>query len=152
MTVLASAGDPTTLTFNNSLTGELSAQNKLKLVIVDDNEDFREMIIDLLGSDVYHINDFNSAPAALKHLEKHSVDLLITDYSMPEMNGGDFVHAIRQLPKMLDLPIIMVSGYMPSVHSALRQTDGIYFLEKPFKIEKLFFYLKCCESQSKNTA
>jgi PAS domain S-box-containing protein len=81
-----------------------------RVLLVDD--DFliamssADMLIDL-GHDVV---EAHSGKEALEHLEKgERFDLMITDYSMPGMTGGELATAVRAL--IPDLPILIASGY-----------------------------------------
>ena len=83
-----------------------------------------------LGHDVIEVN---SASRALDVLQKgRPVDLLITDYSMPKMNGAELASAARVLRP--DLPILLATGY-----AELPSNAGVELprIAKPFRQEQL---------------
>jgi CheY-like chemotaxis protein len=73
-----------------------------------------------------------SAAEGLRILGKSRVDLLITDFAMPEMTGADLIHAVEGgWPR---LPILLVSGYAEIPEGA---AVGIPRLAKPFRPHQL---------------
>lgn len=84
---------------------------KVNLIIVDDHSMFLEGMSAAL-SNQEHINVmgvFNSAKDALKVLDANVPDLLITDISMPEINGLEFVKMVNK--KFPDLKILVMSMF-----------------------------------------
>lgn len=82
------------------------------VVVVDDRVTNRNIICRLarsLGSDVKAVG-FCSPGAALAFMKESQPDLVITDFSMPEMDGAEFVLRCRSLPDR-DMPIIVVTAY-----------------------------------------
>ena len=83
----------------------------IRLMIVDDHELFLKGIESVLEKESYIrlTGVFNNAQSALKALKNEVPDLLITDISMPEMNGVEFINAIKkQYP---NLKILVVSMF-----------------------------------------
>ncbi len=74
---------------------------------------------------------------ALAHLEGgDAIDLVITDYAMPEMNGMELLVKIREKNKAI--PVIMMTAYGDKdlvVEAMRHRCDG--FLDKPFTLEEL---------------
>ncbi|MCP4691741.1 MAG: response regulator [Desulfobacterales bacterium] len=74
---------------------------------------------------------------ALAHLEQvDEIDLVITDYAMPEMNGMELLEKIRKKNKTL--PVIMMTAYGDKdlvVEAMRHRCDG--FLDKPFTLQEL---------------
>lgn len=89
-----------------------------KILIVDDEPIHIETIADALeqsGEDyqqAIEIVQANHGQKALQILDKHSIDLVITDWDMPEMNGIELITKIRTLPMPMPIPIIMATGVM----------------------------------------
>jgi CheY-like chemotaxis protein len=81
-----------------------------RILVLDDEENYAEMLQNLL-----HVNDFrvdmSTRPErAINQLEEISYDLVISDYKMPVMDGADFLKKARELYP--NLPFILVSGLM----------------------------------------
>jgi CheY-like chemotaxis protein len=106
---------------------------KMTVLVVDDDPLISmstAMMVEDLGHDVVEANSGNEALGILKN--GRNIDLLITDFSMPKMNGAQLAEAARQLRS--DLPILLATGYadLPT------GTDhGLPRLGKPYQQEQL---------------
>ena len=81
------------------------------LVLVDDSEFFRNLIEPVLSEIGYRVIAFSGPQQALEHLRSGgSVDVILSDLDMPEMDGFQFAETLRADPPFGDLPIIAVSG------------------------------------------
>jgi len=107
-----------------------------RVLVVDDSPDIlviASAFLNDFGFDVIHAA---SADAALLMLaEGDPVDLLVTDYAMPGMNGIDLVVQARE--RNLQQRALVITGYADS--SALRDLpDGVAVLAKPFRRAELY--------------
>ncbi len=108
---------------------------KLKLLVVDDSSTMRRIIKNTLArighKDVLEAEDGKVAWQVLK--ENPDIDVLITDWNMPEMNGLELVKKVRAESKYEDMPIIMVTteGGKKEVITALKAGVNNYIV-KPF--------------------
>jgi two-component system response regulator RpfG len=86
-------------------------KNKSQVLILDDQSTGRAILekIILQVSDNIAVSDFGNPLKALKWLENNDVDLIITDYRMPEMNGLEFIQNVRQLKRCQNVPIMMIT-------------------------------------------
>jgi two-component system chemotaxis response regulator CheY len=75
---------------------------------------------------------------ALEKLAGRSVDLVVTDWNMPEMNGAELVTALRGMPLYKDVPILMITtrGMQDDVMTAMKLGVNGYVV-KPFTPEIL---------------
>lgn len=71
--------------------------NGLRVLVVDDERDTRELIAALLTTCGAEVVSVSSATEALAQMERQRFDLLVSDIGMPEMNGHDLMARIRQL-------------------------------------------------------
>jgi PAS domain S-box-containing protein len=86
------------------------AARKLTVLVVDDDALIAMSTADMLEDLGHEAIEANSGSKALEILQNgRSVDLLITDYSMPKMNGAQLAQAVREARP--DLPILLVTGY-----------------------------------------
>ena len=86
---------------------------KIQLVLVDDELSSRNTIKKYLEeNDIYEIiADFKNGKTALDWLRKNSVDILLCDMQMPEMNGVELmrnVHIIMNISRLLQLVDLMI--------------------------------------------
>ncbi len=111
----------------------------MKVLFVDDSPTMRRIIQNSLNKIGY--DDLIAAENgvdALEKLEGVDVDLIITDWNMPEMNGEQLVIKLRENPKYQDKPILMVTtrGMKEDVITAVKIGVNGYVV-KPFTPEVL---------------
>lgn len=107
-------------------------ENKMKVLVIDDEENFTEEMHEFLTKSGYESYTANTAAAGLTLLLDHEIDLLILDIRLPGSNGLDILKDVKaEYPK---LEVIIVSGHgdMESVIKAMR-AGALDFLRKPFR-------------------
>jgi PAS domain S-box-containing protein len=85
---------------NNERNSPITAQhplNGLRVLVVDDEQDTRELVAAVLTTCGAEVVSVGSATEALDQMERQRFNLLISDIGMPEMNGYDLISRIRQL-------------------------------------------------------
>jgi CheY-like chemotaxis protein len=85
----------------------LERKNK-NILVVDDNQDFRYVLSARLISAGYGVYEAANGWDALDQMEKHLVDVVLTDYHMPELNGFEFLSLFRV--KWPRTPVVVFSG------------------------------------------
>ncbi|GAB1409134.1 sigma-54 dependent transcriptional regulator [Desulfovibrionales bacterium] len=112
------------------------SEESITILAVDDSPATLEVIARHLRGAGYTVFTCASVEEAGTFLDEHSVDLVITDYKMPQSTGLDLIRYVRDHFK--DTEIIMITGY-PSIAGAveaIRDGAGEY-LAKPFTGEEL---------------
>ena len=115
------------------------AARRQTILLVDDEADIRESLKMLLEASIEDVDVLTaeSGMAALDALQRQPVDLIITDYKMPGMNGLEFLHrAQKASPKT---PRILVTAF-PDLEIAIKAINeaGIEnFFTKPFEPEQV---------------
>jgi CheY-like chemotaxis protein len=99
-----------------------SAFQSAVLLCIDDNEDVLECEKSFLESFGYSVLIAASGGEGLALASKHSVDVVILDYFMPEMNGQEVAIEMRRLRPQA--PIIMLSGAVDVPAQALKWVDA----------------------------
>jgi excisionase family DNA binding protein len=89
-----------------------AATSRSTILIVDDEETIRELMVTALASKTRDVLVAGSGEEALKIVRRSDVDLVLLDLSMPGMNGVDTFRAIRALRPAL--PVMIVTGYPDS--------------------------------------
>ncbi|MFH1231148.1 MAG: response regulator [Planctomycetota bacterium] len=109
---------------------------KPNIVIVDDDPLVGELLSKFLSKKNWTVNCFTSPSQALEYLKDHSVNLLLTDLHMPEMNGIELIKATRKFKP--DLPIIVMFGtYDLSLLDELDNLKVSQQITKPFELKTL---------------
>ena len=108
------------------------------IVIVDDEDLVVTSLRTFLDLETpYRTVTFTSAKMALQHIRDHDVDLVISDYLMPEMDGIAFLSQVRELKP--DVPRIILTGYADKENAikAINQVGLFQYIEKPWENEDL---------------
>lgn len=78
-----------------------------RILLVDDDQPFRESVREILESEGFQVSEFSDAAYALSHIIE-PFDLVITDIIMAEVDGNQFANAIRL--DNPDLPVLGMTG------------------------------------------
>lgn len=111
----------------------------MRALVVDDSSTMRRIIVNALKKLGYEDTmEAGDGREALKCLETSRADLIVTDWNMPEMNGPQFVEALRALPAHAKVPVLMVTtqAAQEDVIIALRAGVNDYLI-KPFTPDAL---------------
>lgn len=107
-----------------------------KVLLVDDEEDFLEIMSERMQHRGMEVSTANSAEAALELIENEAFDAIILDFMMPEMNGLETIKAIKT--KKPELQIILLTGQATLEKGVEAMKLGAMdVLEKPADIEVL---------------
>lgn len=111
----------------------------MKILIVDDFDTMHKIIRNCLTEAGYEdVIQAYDGHGALFHLNKHKVDLIISDWNMPKMTGIELLKAVRANPKLADIPFIMLTAEAEknNIAEAIK-ADVDQYLIKPFSAEIL---------------
>lgn len=101
------------------------------LLLVEDHRDTRQMYVAFLSSS-FDMMEAADAEQALALIEERRPDLIITDLSLPGMDGFEFIARVRGEPATRDIPVISLSGYSGDQHEQRARAAGCdRVLEKP---------------------
>ncbi len=105
-----------------------------KILVLDDEQNYAEMLRDLLVQEGFRTEMVTRPMDALKALDSEEYGLVVADYKMPVMDGADFMERARA--RLPNLPIIMVSGLMNTPELVkVANMDVTLVLEKPLDIK-----------------
>lgn len=110
---------------------------KEKILIVDDSYEMLELIQRYLTKRNYLTYKASSVIEAIEVLKHNSIDLLVTDFYMPELNGTELLkYAAEHFPS---LPKLVITG-MPSIENAINalKSGALDYLAKPFTAEEFY--------------
>jgi len=101
-----------------------------RILVLDDEENYAEMLQDLLCQNNYRVDMATRPERAIDQLEEIPYDLVISDYKMPVMDGAEFLRKARELYP--NLPFILVSGLMNTPELVKVANMGVTLvMEKP---------------------
>ena len=82
----------------------------MRFLIVDDSSTMRRIIINTLNKLGYkECHEASNGREGIERLATAQIDMIITDWNMPEMSGVDFIRAVRANPGTCELPVLMVT-------------------------------------------
>lgn len=108
---------------------------KLVLVVEDEygNAEILQLLLEAAG---YRVATASNGKAALELLEGEKPSLILSDFMMPTMNGGELGEAVRANPALAHIPFVFMSATSEDVvRQAFRNYDA--FVRKPFQMATL---------------
>ncbi|MEM9339324.1 MAG: response regulator, partial [Bacteroidota bacterium] len=114
-----------------------------RFLIVDDNDDMRQYLMTVLSG--FHCLQASNGAEALEIIDQNQIDLIITDYMMPTLNGYDLIAKLKE--ENNDVPVIMLTAKtdFDTKLSALRLGIDDY-VTKPFEKAELLVRITNCIS------
>jgi two-component system response regulator FlrC len=105
------------------------------ILLVDDEENYRELIAKVLTKAGYEVLQAAVGMGALSLLERSNVDLVISDILMPVLNGYALVARLRE--KWPDMPVILTTGFLSPDAAKSMMKGSVDFIPKPINAETL---------------
>lgn len=117
--------------------------NRGTIVIVDDEEMVLTSLKSFLNLESeYEVRTFTSAKTALEFIKKNDVNLVVSDYLMPEMDGISFLAKVRETkPEIIR---IILTGYADKENAikAINNVGLFQYIEKPWDNDDLLIILR----------
>ncbi len=119
----------------------MSASETVRVLVVDDEESMRRFLTILLEKEGYEVACCAGGDEAVKNLEAHGSDLLITDLRMPGMTGVELLEKAQALDPAL--PVIVLTAYASEASAVEAMAKGAYqYLEKKAKNDEIVLVVK----------
>jgi signal transduction histidine kinase/ActR/RegA family two-component response regulator len=113
-------------------------ENRRRILIVDDVPEILLLLSKLVTRMDYQVEIASGADEALAILREKPIDLLLTDWSMPGMNGGELICALKREERWAEIPTIVLTGHDTDVERTEARAAGCdRFLVKPIKRDEL---------------
>jgi CheY-like chemotaxis protein len=107
-----------------------------RILVVDDEPFVCDAVKMMLAFDGHQVDTANSGKEALTAFENGKFDIVITDFSMPDMKGDELAAAIKS--RAPDQPVVMITAYAELLQASGNQLSGVDFvISKPFLLENL---------------
>jgi two-component system, NtrC family, response regulator PilR len=114
----------------------MKAKAETKILVVDDEKSILEFLEIMLKREGYAVETAESSSKALTFLKKSKFDLIISDISMPEMDGIQLLTKVRQIHSESAVIIMTAHGSTGSAVEAMKLGASDY-LTKPFQIDEM---------------
>lgn len=120
-----------------------------RILVLDDDDTSLTIIETVLNKEGYVTDTFNTAAEALSQFRRDSYDVVISDYFMPEMNGDEFLKAIRELDR--DTPFMFLTANTDiKLAIELVKTGADDHIVKPIVAEELLFRVRKTLKEKEN--
>jgi PAS domain S-box-containing protein len=117
--------------------------DKFAVLVVDDSEDTTEMLAQVLKMSGANVSSATSGDEALRIMAEREFDIILSDISMPGMDGFEFLRSLRQLPGRADVPVLALTGFGRPEDIERAKSEGFFsHVTKPFDIDELIAVLK----------
>ena len=118
--------------------GHLMATQPRKLLYVEDNDDARAVMAEMLRLSGYEVVEAANGAEALAAVVLQRPDAIVLDIGLPDMNGYEVARQMRMLPNLYDVPIVALTGYGGSREKdAAAQVGFSAHLTKPVDPDEL---------------
>jgi two-component system CheB/CheR fusion protein len=123
--------------------GATGALRSKFILVVDDSSESTDMLGKLLEIEGAFVDLARSGAEALAIAQKKRFDLVISDISMPEMDGYQLLSELRKLPQMENVPAIALTGYGRTADIERAHAEGFsQHLTKPLDIDQLLLIVR----------
>lgn len=107
------------------------------ILILDDTQDILDALQQALTDEGYEVTTYSYCDDILQVVKQHQPNLVLLDYLLFGINGGELCHQIKTNPLTSHIPVILMSGY-PRVLESLGTYGSDAFIAKPFDLKVLF--------------
>lgn len=118
-----------------------------RILIIDDEPAQISSIKSFLQRRNYSVQSANSGIEAMKFIKDGSIDLVLSDFRMPEMNGLQVVKEIKKFNP--EIPVVVMTAYSDTEDAVLVMKEGAYdYLSKPIDLDELELIVKKVKERS----
>ena len=105
-----------------------------RILIVDDDPQFRKTLHLALDSCGYQVTDAGDGEGALANVASRTPDVVVLDWQLPGIDG---IQTCREIRARTDVPVIIVSANRPMSHTVVWEAGAVGYLTKPFSMSAL---------------
>ena len=117
------------------------------ILLIDDEPAQITSIKSFLKRRDYTVSSANSGPEGIDIVKDGNIDLVFTDYRMPEMNGLEVVQSIHQINP--ELPVVVITAFSDIKDAVQVMKEGAFdYLSKPIQLDELEILVK--KAQERN--
>lgn len=116
---------------------ELKRSNgQLRILVVDDDENIREILKDVLTMSHHQVTLAGNGEEALEVFYREEFDLVFTDLGMPGISGWEVNRRIKESHP--DKPVIIISGWGAQLsEEEIKRNKADYVIPKPFQLDQI---------------
>ncbi len=110
-------------------------REKMKILIVEDDGDLRDVLEEMLVDLDCHCVKAENGEKALQLLEKEDFTCVISDIRMPKMDGMTLLEKMDQ--SQIHTPVIMITGFNEYTDEIVVKQGGVAVIHKPFSYDQI---------------
>jgi two-component system, chemotaxis family, chemotaxis protein CheY len=104
------------------------------IVVAEDFNVSRKIIVSTLAKEGFSVMEAADGEEALSLFDGRQIDMLITDFNMPNLNGGELIQKVRNIESYSFIPILLLTTEVREEKIKLAIEGGITaFIKKPFE-------------------
>ncbi|MFL6273912.1 MAG: response regulator [Blastocatellia bacterium] len=107
------------------------------ILVVEDTPDILDIVSLLLEQEGYTVHRAETCAVAFDLLQKHYIDLIITDLMLPGMTGLEFIHKVRRVANYDFVPVVAMSAFEQKYLTVAAQAGATRILHKPEDLDLL---------------
>lgn len=116
-------------------------QNLRRILIVDDEEGFRDGMADLLEMEGYAVAVARDAIEAVRLVPEFRPQVILLDLRMPLLDGEGFLRGMSGVPATREVPVVLISA-KEDLRAVAERTGAAGYLQKPFEAPQLLALLE----------
>jgi two-component system CheB/CheR fusion protein len=125
----------------------------MRILIVDDSADTVDMLQRLFEMDGASVATASGAEAALKIAADEDFDAILSDISMPGVDGFEFVRRLREIARHQDVPVLAITGFGRAEDVERASAEGFFsHVTKPIDVNNLVELLRSLPTRNFQSA
>jgi DNA-binding response OmpR family regulator len=128
-------------------------REELKVLLVDDEDQLRRVMRDLLEREGYSVSEARDGVEALDEVDRYAPDIIVLDLNLPSLDGYGVLSHLRSRPATADIPVVVLTAHGDE-DSEVRvfEMGADDFLSKPFRARSLSARLQAVLNRTRGAA
>lgn len=110
------------------------------VMVVEDDKIMGQMVTEILDDIGFEVTTAPNGMAALEKLNQKTIDFIVLDILLPEMDGFEIYAKLQENPETRDIPVMIITAWSDEKNVEKASQMGIkHFLPKPFTEDELVY-------------
>lgn len=114
---------------------------KKKVVIVEDDQDIRELVEFILTNADFEVTGYDRVAKFWSGMDGAKPDLIVLDVMLPDGNGLDICRKLQSTGRTAHIPVVIMSAAYEKIENKCARAE---FIQKPFDIDDLVYCVQAC--------